>query len=428
LIGGCALLCLAARGRVLEMAWISGSDLAFFHQSIWSAAHGLGLAQTVLPFENTTLANSQHFSLVRFLVAPVYGLFPGVGTLVTIQAAVVGLSAALVWALARQEGGKPWQAAALFLLHPMTVVLACTDFRPIVFALPGVLVAALGLARQRSWVVVLGGLLALAAREEGSLLIAALAPYAWSKGRVRSLVVVLAVAAAGPVVVAAVLGNPSHFAALPRLRTLGLPARDELVFMALCLAPVVLLWRGWTLLIAALLAWLPLLFLPYNEAAAPGALGAHYLAFVYPLLMAGLVVGMADVPARKRGLAIGLTALVSLPYWYQAAAWVGASLGAVSQDAVELRELMEPAVGSDGPVLADKRVAPLLAERERLYVTGELGGQLDHRVDWAVTPRGDPWEIHLYESGLEPCGETRDWQLWCGSGEEGAGLPRAPPG
>jgi len=427
-VGACGALCLAAVGRVRAMEWISGSDLAFFHQSIWSASRGGGLAQTVLPFENVSLVNSQHFSLVRSAVTPIYALAPGLATLVAVQAAVIGLSAILVWYLSREEGGDGWSSAALFVFHPMTVVLACTDFRPIVFALPGVLLAALGIARKRVWIAVLGGVLTLAAREEGSLLLAALAPYALYRGGWKLVLAVVGVAAAGPFLVDAVLGKPSHFIGVPQLYVLGWPTGKEVVFLAACLAPAVLAWRGHVLLAPAILLWLPLLFLPLMEPSSPNALGAHYLAFAYPPLMAGLVLGLAGTGPRRQLVALGLTVLVAAPWWFQAAGWMGASLGRRSAEVVDLQALLEPLAATDQPVLAAREVAPLLARRDRLYVTGEVDAGLDDWFGLALVRRGDLWEDLLVQRGFVECGGNADWRRWCGPGAVLAPSEVSPPG
>jgi len=423
LAGAGATICLAAVGRVRDLQWISGPDLAFFHQSIWSASRGLGFAQTVFSFEGTSLLSANHFTLVRTSMVPLYRLLPHLETLVVAQALAVASCALLAWALGQERARTGGIAAILVALHPLTPELACTDFRPLVFVCPAVVLAAIGVARGWNVVVLVGGGLALAAREEGPLLIAALIPFAWVKGGWRRAAWVAGAAIGGEVLLHLVYGTSSRYMTNPDLMAVGLPGAVELTFMACCLVPALLLWTGWPLFLGAAVLWLPLLFAPLMEAAAPDAYGSHYLAFVYPLLVAGLAVGARRASTARLVLALVVICAVAWPSWSRALRRAGAAVGEPAPAAVAIREMVRPAVQSDAPVAVNCHLGPLFAQREQLVsVCGPVmplhdavGEPLDleEEVCWGVLRADDPWEQPLLEAGHEPLGEAADWRLWC---------------
>ncbi len=103
------LLCLTvgAVGRVHALESLSPPDLAFFHQSSWSAIHGHGFDQTALEFDRGTLLGSMHLSLVRLLWLPIHWMAPTIESLVALQALGVGFAGVAALRLTRSEGGLP---------------------------------------------------------------------------------------------------------------------------------------------------------------------------------------------------------------------------------------------------------------------------------------------------------------------------------
>jgi len=171
---------MAAIGRQRLLESISPTDLAFFHQSTWSALVGEGFRQTALRFDGSQLFSCIHLSLHRLTGVLIYALHPGVGVLVAAQAMVVMAGAIPAARLARASGGTieaQWLTAAMYLSHPWTLELAHADFRPITWMIPGVLWAMVGLRTGRGLPLVCGVLWAAAAREEAPWVLLTLIPW-----------------------------------------------------------------------------------------------------------------------------------------------------------------------------------------------------------------------------------------------------------
>lgn len=192
-----------AMGRQRLMEAISPTDLAFYHQATYNAAHGNGFFQTVLEFDGSTLLGSLHLDLLRALFVPFYWLWPSVYCLVGLQALGMALGVMLVGALVRacldspypgslaretSDGGLPHDLTGLWVVllawlgaaatHPLTLELAAADVRPIVWMAPGVLLTVWALTRGSLLALLVGALVTLLAREEGIWLLLALVPYA----------------------------------------------------------------------------------------------------------------------------------------------------------------------------------------------------------------------------------------------------------
>jgi len=410
LVGGLVILGLVALaiGRQRALAPLSPPDLAFFHQSTWSASQGLGFAQTALPFDGQTLLGCIHLSLVRLLWVPVYWLLPHVETLVALQALAVGLTALLAGSVAREAGAHPRVATAMVLLaglHPMSVGLATADVRPLVFLAPGVLIAVLGLLRDRAGLVLVGAAAVIVAREEAVWVLGALLPFALFRGRAAwksalALALGIALAAALPMLAWGRLSNiaatPDHAAVWAQIEAGSrglLRDRSETMFGLLSLAMLPMALRAPLLLLPGLAAWAYLATFSGLELAMTGEPGVHYLAVVHPFLLAGAAVGLGRLswwpgPLPVYGLAIASfvsswSALPQGPDWLKAVA-------SPPGDALALRGLAAPVAAAEGGVVAEPRLAPTLAGRAILHVRGnryadrtELPGLVDE-LDWAL--------------------------------------------
>lgn len=401
------LLALAV-GRQRALAPLSPPDLAFFHQSTWSATQGLGFAQTALPFDGQTLLGCIHLSLVRLLWVPVYWLAPHVETLVALQALAIGLTALLAGSVARAAGASAKLATAMVLLaglHPMSVGLATADVRPLVFLAPGVLLAVLGLLRDREGLVLLGALAVIAAREEAVWVLSALLPFALLRGRAGwkptlALALGIALAAALPLLAWGRLSNiaatPDHAAVWAQIEAGSrglLRDRGETVFGLLSLAMLPMALRTPFLLLPALAAWAYLATFSGLELAVTGEPGVHYLAVVHPFLLAAAAVGLGRIswwpgplPVYALALASFVVSWSALP---QGPGWLMA-VASPPEDAQALHRLAAPVAASEGGVVAEPRLAPTLAGRTILHVRGnryadrtELPG-LVGELDWAL--------------------------------------------
>lgn len=442
------LLVVVAVGRQRALDPLSPPDLAFFHQSTWSALHGLGFAQTALPFDGQTLTGCIHLSPIRALWVPFYALLPTVETLVGLQALAMGLGAFLVGALARQAGASPRLAAVGALaygLHPATVGLATADVRPLVFVVPAVLLAVLGLRSDRAGLVLLGALGVIAAREEAPWLLLALLPAAvWARRAwpVGALLVGIALAFAAPLLAWGHLSNISATTDPMRQWTDILAGnrpllRDpqEAAFGLLALLLCLPALRVPSLLLPGLLAWTYLAVFSGLELAMSGQPGVHYLAVVHPFLWAAGAVGLGRMSQRPRlllgvsggaalvGMVASVWLLPGLPGWTAAAF-------SPSPGAQALHRLADPIAADPGGLVAEPRLAPTLAGRTVLHVRGNRHADrhtleaLVAELDWALLDADEPgadtppaaeregWRAAMSASGLTKDREREGVERW----------------
>jgi uncharacterized membrane protein len=426
-----------AVGRQRALEPLSPPDLAFFHQSTWSAAQGLGFAQTALPFEGQGLFDSVHLSLVRALWVPPYALLPHVETLVALQALAVGAGALLVAALARHHSLSTRLSAALALaygLHPMTVGLATADVRPIVFAVPALLGVVLGLERRSVGLILLGATGVIAAREEALWMLLALVPLAVMRRHwpsIAALAAGVAGALAGPLLAWGQLTNLS--ASVDHARQWAdivagtrpfLRSGAEAGFGALSLALLLPALRAPLVLLPGVAAWAYLCVFSGLGLAVAGEPGVHYLAVVHPFLWAAAAVGMGKLSARPRlatgaaGVAL-LGAVATVMLMPRVAAW-SAAVVSLPEDARALLAIARPVARDDGGLVAEPRLAPTLAGRAVLYVRGN---HFAERADIQGLAVGLEWGLLEVEVPNDARPASRERKAWR-RGMARAGLER----
>ncbi len=112
--------------------------MGIFVQGVWL------LNQGETPF--VTLRGSHllgdHFSVVLYLLAPVYRLFPHPATLLWLQTIALSTGALPVYLLAAQRLGSRWWGALLalvYLMYPPLQYLNLFDVHPESFAVPSLL-------------------------------------------------------------------------------------------------------------------------------------------------------------------------------------------------------------------------------------------------------------------------------------------------
>lgn len=192
-------------------------DLAIFDQAAWLISRGHSPFVTVrgLPL----LAD--HFSLVLYLLAPFYWLWPSAKVLLFAQALGLALGAVPLYALARKRlGSAPWALllAAAYLLYPALQWSGTFEFHPDTFATP-LLLAAFWFLEGRRWGPYLLCLaLALMTKETVGLTVLAVGVYALRTDR-RMGWATLALGAGGLVMALLTVrafnhGAPSAFFAL----------------------------------------------------------------------------------------------------------------------------------------------------------------------------------------------------------------------
>lgn len=454
-------LTLAAAAQPFLLRALSPTDLAYYHQSLWSATHGLGFAQTVLQFDGSSLLGSLHLDLIRLALVPAYALWPSVYLLVSLQAVGIGLAAWLTARLLARPSAEPASAdpwllpgvMTLACLHPLSIELALADFRPLVLMVPGTLLTLWALERQRlSWMVV-GGLITMTAREEGWQVLGALLPYAGlSAWRTSSERRPLAIRACWMLLGLTLLGLSLPLFAWGKLSQLSATAswRDVLAQLQAGERP---LFRshdeaqlaGWSVLVFFPALCVPELLLPALaavgvltvlspfEGVGPAGRGVHYWSVVQPLLLSAWALGLVRMRVwmgtRARvgtPLLLLFTGLLLLGGAQQQLERLDQLLRSLSQPPAALRTLHEqlaPLYASGDALLVSPALSGLMANRAWLRVVGEA--RLDphylqetvQKVDAAVLEREGSdelrtWQLSLEQAGFEPVAASAGYVVW----------------
>lgn len=157
-------------------------DLGIYDQATWLISQGQ------VPFVTARGVHllGDHFSLILYLIAPLYGLFPTPKTLLALQAIALALGAIPAYGLARKRlGSEPLALlfGLIYLVHPAHQWSITYEFHPEVFATP-LLVTAFYAIEARRWPL-LAASLALTAltKESAGLTIVCVGVWALSKNR-----------------------------------------------------------------------------------------------------------------------------------------------------------------------------------------------------------------------------------------------------
>ncbi|MFN8467719.1 MAG: DUF2079 domain-containing protein [Caldilineaceae bacterium] len=158
-------------------------DMGNLHQAIWNTAHGNWFRMTNQE-AGLTSRLSMHVEPILLPIAGIYRLFPGVETLLILQATVVALGAVPLFALARRLRLGDWPALAFgiaYLLNPTVQAANWLEFHPVTLA-PTFLMAAFYFLVARTprgtlWFA-LFAILGAACKEEIGLLVAMMGLYA----------------------------------------------------------------------------------------------------------------------------------------------------------------------------------------------------------------------------------------------------------
>lgn len=168
------------RYRELRSGW--SWDLAYYNQWFWALTQGDGIL-TVRPLaayadEGPSIWKMNYLAPVRFLIAPIYRVWPDPRTLLVIQVVVFWWCIPAAYQLVRDESGSEWIAlsgASLVPLTPLLWPLVWNDFRELQLAVPFLIWSLAGVrgrsVRMATWGI--GGL--LACRQEFALVVASLA-------------------------------------------------------------------------------------------------------------------------------------------------------------------------------------------------------------------------------------------------------------
>ncbi|MEZ4862207.1 MAG: DUF2079 domain-containing protein [Caldilineaceae bacterium] len=154
-------------------------DMGNLHQTVWNTAHGRPFQMTNQPGVVNRL--SLHVEPILLPIAAFYWLHDGPETLLILQAVVVALGAAPLFALARLQLQNSWLAlifALVYLLNPTIQAANYLEFHPLTLV-PTFLIAAFYflLTRQVGWFA-LFACLAASCKEEIALLLLMMGLYA----------------------------------------------------------------------------------------------------------------------------------------------------------------------------------------------------------------------------------------------------------
>lgn len=185
-IAGYLLLLLGLTFRLYDRFTIMAYDLGIFDQAVWLIAGG----QTPFVTIRGLHILADHFSVVLYLIAPLYHVWPSPKLLLAMQNVALALGALPLFALARERLGSARVAflfACAYLLYPAVQWSGAFEFHPETLATPLFLCAFLFLTRAQ-WVAYFGALvLAALTKETVGLTIVALGLYALVSGRPRRI-------------------------------------------------------------------------------------------------------------------------------------------------------------------------------------------------------------------------------------------------
>jgi len=208
-----------ARAKALGLQSEWAFDVTFFHNLVWNTVNGNGWTQSATYHEPPGIFGETHFEPILLLAAPLYAVMPSLTTLLTVQTAVLSLGAIGVYRLLVAEGMRPLGAALggwVFLLWWPLIRMGQADVRPLLWALPFLLLTVAALREARHWQAFTWGLLACLCREEVPVMVAgaAFGALLWLKAPARArriTAVTLAVAAGVFFVVTTLLRSNTTF-------------------------------------------------------------------------------------------------------------------------------------------------------------------------------------------------------------------------
>ncbi len=297
-------------------------DLGYYVQLTWNLARGAG-PYVSLPEMN---AWGDHLSPIMYLLAPLFWVAPGAGTLLVTQSVALALGALAVFGIAARRLGDERPAAVfaiLYLVNPSLHGINVRDFHAAALAIPLLLAAIYFAERDSPWLFTVAVLLALGTREDATIPVVglgiwlAVAKRRWLWGAVTA-------AAAFALLVADTRWLLPHFRGAPyphlgRYAHLGRSVPE--IAWAMLLHPFRTLGAFWSwprlFYLGNLLA--PLVFLPLLAPAALLALlppllenllgqdpvlfshRTQYQSFVLPFLMTGAIAGYERLARKHPG-------------------------------------------------------------------------------------------------------------------------------
>ena len=177
-VAGLSALVLAALAVSRHDRYGSGGfDLGIFDQTIWGYSRFEILPNTVKRIPNLL---GDHFHPILVVLAPGYWVWDDARVLLVEQALLIAAASLPVFYWARERLG--WQEGAVvqlaFLVFFGTIGAALFDFHEVAVAAPALAFALWGLLTRRDWLTVSAASVALLAKEDVALTVAAIGLYA----------------------------------------------------------------------------------------------------------------------------------------------------------------------------------------------------------------------------------------------------------
>jgi uncharacterized membrane protein len=167
-------------------SFVPGYDLADVDQAMWNTVHGEPLRMTTRPATSSRLGF--HVEPILLALTPLYAVAPSAQTLILVQVVALALVAVPLYLLAVDTLRRPTWALAfplIYLLSPATHNAALSYFYPVTLGVLPALCALLCVWRGKVRAALLLAAVALLAREDLGLWLAALAVVAWLRTRQR---------------------------------------------------------------------------------------------------------------------------------------------------------------------------------------------------------------------------------------------------
>ncbi|HVJ99190.1 MAG TPA: DUF2079 domain-containing protein [Acidimicrobiia bacterium] len=375
----------------------SAFDIGVFDQGTWL------LSQFKNPFVTITGRNlfGDHTSFILLLVAPLYWVFPGASTLLTLQAATMALGAVPVYLIGVSRLGKPLACvlAIVYLTHPALGASNMENFHPDGFLALLVGMALYGAIEDKRKIFLVSVVLCMMVKEDMIIIILPLALwYAW-KRHLRLGLVVAALSGLWTLLAFRIIRSFNHGMDLqtglrvpfgtadnpPTLRGVVETAyRQPGVFWDY-LRSEERPWYLWQMLIptgfmfifepSVILIAAPVLF--WNILSTFGyqhLIGYHYVMQIVPILTIGTIWGIARLKkVNQRRAAVALVAVLSVWTMYL---WGPTSWGRngepghwlPSNPAVAQFEEIRKQVPDDAVVSAFHSFVPHMDHRDRIYL------------------------------------------------------------
>ncbi len=164
-----------------------GFDLGVFDQNIWNSLHGRPFQASIIIEAKYTLG--QHFSPLLIAMVPLYAIWDDVRALLLFQTLALAAASIPIFQCARTRlgNGLALAIAAVFFLFPALQYVNLFEFHEVSLAVPLLAFALCFMLQRRTWPLLICLGLALLAKEEIGIAVAAFGAYMALAQRQRRL-------------------------------------------------------------------------------------------------------------------------------------------------------------------------------------------------------------------------------------------------